>query len=114
MKESSQPIPAGVYLPTRAWRTTRTEIVLLAEANGRSFTYAFTPEDLMNHPEAGDNRVRAKGVTNSVHCFWPPDQLELFLKLMKQTGCTELAAQDFRISSDGRAAQAIGKARHAL
>ena len=102
-------IPAGVYLPTRAWRSTRTEIILLAEAEGKVFTYTFTPEDLRDDPEAGCNRVRREGSLNPTTCVWPPKALRVFLRLMRDRGFAELPAQDFRISSDGHTSQVIGK-----
>ena len=102
-------IPAGVFLPTRAWRSTRTEIILLAEADGTTFTYAFTPEDLRDDPEAGRNSVRREGSLNPTTCVWTPEALQAFLRLMRDRGFTELPAQDFRISSDGHASQVIGK-----
>ena len=102
-------IPAGVFLPSRAWRTASTEVVLLAEADGQVFTYTFTPEDLRDDPEAGSNSVRREGCLNPTTCVWPPKALRVFLRLMRDHGFAELPAQDFRISSDGHASQVIGK-----
>jgi len=107
-------LPAGVYLARRAWRTTPTERVLLAQLGQQYFTYAFTPQDLETHPEAGGNAIRRDGVIAPYVCFWPPEKLRLFLRLARLHSWPPLAAGDFRISSDGSTSCVIGKASSLL
>jgi len=106
---TNEPIPAGVYLPIRAWRTSPGEVVLLAKVERRHFTFAFTPEKVLDPSSAGVNRFRPQGAIRPSTCFWPADPLEFLLNQMKEMGFPELPPEDFRIKSDGNAFVVIGK-----
>jgi len=105
----NESVPAGVYLPLRAWRTSPGEVVLLAKVKHKHFTFAFTPEKDLDPSLTGINRFRPEGAIKSSICFWPNDQLESFLNLMKKMGFPELPPEDFRIKSDGKAFVVVGK-----
>ena len=104
-------VPFGTYLPERAWRTTETEIVLLARVEDDHFTCAFTPDDVKDEDRPVKNMVRKPGIETPVLCFWPRPQLRTLLRLLRRHGVRPLPAQEFRIVSDGVRVCVVGKSR---
>lgn len=104
-------LPPGVYLPKRAWLATPTEIVLLGQVEERFFTYSFTPDELLNHAEAGRNLLRDPGMTQASLSFWPRDLLRELLRIIRRRGVKPWPAQDFRLQSDGQGISVSGKIR---